>query len=82
MPELPSDVIEYLLDNPREVERIQIEIQRKVENARWRAQLVEQRKNAAVVPCGVYGCTNLKNAMDPMCENCVAEWKEDPDAFK
>lgn len=79
---LPKEVVQYLLDNPPEVERIQKTIVAIAENAKWRAEMLAKRTAAPTVPCGVYGCTEPKNAMDVMCASCLAEYKEDPDAFK
>ena len=79
---LPKEVVQYLLDNPPEVERIQKTIEAIAANAKWRAEIAEKYKNAPMVPCGTYGCTTLKNAMAVFCDDCAAEYREDPDAFK
>ena len=79
---LPKEVVQYLLDNPPEVERIQKTIEAVAANAKWRAEIAEKYKNAPMVPCGVYGCTEPKNAMAIMCNSCLQDYKEDPDAFK
>ncbi len=79
---LPQDVVQFLLDNPSEVKRIQDHIKAVEENRKWRAEIAEKRKNAKMVPCGVYGCTEPRNEMDAMCPSCYQDYKEDPDAFK
>lgn len=79
---LPKEVVQYLLDNPPEVERIQKTIIALAAHAKWRAEIEEKRKNAPMVPCGTYGCTEPRNEMDVMCASCYQDYKEDPDAFK
>ena len=79
---LPKEVVDYLLANPPEVERIQKTIEAIAANAKWRAEIAEKRAKAPMVPCGVYGCTEPRNEMDPMCASCYQDYREDPDAFK
>lgn len=79
---LPKEVVEYLLANPAEVERIQKTIEAVAANAKWRAEIAEKRKNAKTVPCGTYGCTEPRNEMDAMCASCYQDYLEDPDAYK
>jgi hypothetical protein len=47
-----------------------------------RAGYAEKRKNAPLVPCGMYGCTILRNELDVMCPSCVNDMYDDPDAYK
>lgn len=79
---LPEEVIQYLLSNPPEVERIQRTIAALAKLETWHAEQRERRKNAPSVPCGIYGCTEPKNAMDAMCNSCREDYREDPDAYK
>ena len=79
---LPADVAKFLLDNLKELERVVATMKATESNAKWRAELAEKRKNAKMVPCGTYGCTQPKNEMDVFCDSCAAEYREDPDAFK
>ena len=79
---LPADVVEFLLDNPDEVKKLQDLMKAIESNAKWRAEMAEKRRKAPMVECGTYGCKKLKNAMDVFCDSCAAEYREDPDAFK
>lgn len=79
---LPRDVVKFLLDNPKEVEKIQNLMKAIESNAKWRAEIAEKRKNAKTVPCGTYGCTEPRNEMDAMCASCYQDYLEDPDAYK
>jgi len=36
----------------------------------------------STIPCGTYGCTVPKKRHAIMCNQCTAEYREDPDAFK
>ncbi len=82
---LPKDVRDYLLEDPARIEVVRAHmrfVESQKENEKWRAELLEKRKNAPMVPCGTYGCTDPRNEMDIMCASCQAEYRDDPDAFK
>jgi hypothetical protein len=80
--ELPQDVVRFLLDNPKEVEKIQSLMKAIESNAKWHAEIAEKYKNAKTVPCGMYGCTMPRNEMAMMCPSCQQDMREDPDAYK
>ncbi len=82
MPKVPEEVIQYLSEHPEAVIAIKRIIDDSASNKIWREELAEKRKNAPMVECGTYGCKTLKNAMDVMCENCRADYRDDPDAYK
>lgn len=79
---LPSDVVAFLRDNPKEVEKIQHLMKAIASNAAWKAEIAAKRAAAPMVPCGTYGCTSPRNEMDAMCGDCRQEYRDDPDAFK
>jgi len=79
---LPQDVVDFLLANPAEVQKLREHIAAIASNAKWRAEIAEKRRVAPMIPCGTYGCKRLKNSMDVFCDHCEAEYQEDPDAFK
>lgn len=80
--ELPEDVVAFLLDNPSELELLVGKMRAIESNKKWHAEIAEKRKNAPMVPCDTYGCTNPRNEMDPMCSSCYADYRTDPDAYK
>lgn len=80
--QLPQDVVEFLLANPEELKKLQSDIKATIAHRKWQVEMAEKRRVAPMVPCGTYGCKNLKNARDVFCKNCEAEYQEDPDAFK
>lgn len=82
MPKLPENVIRFLLENPSELMRLQQTIKARAKQDDRRAVLTEKKKNAPIGTCGIYGCKNPRNVMDSMCASCMADYKEDPDAFK
>lgn len=79
---LPKEVTKFLLENPKELENIQKHIKAIEEDKKWRSEIASRRAIAPMVPCGMYGCTTLRNAMDFMCSSCQYEQSQDPDAFK
>lgn len=79
---LPKEVVQFLLDNPKELEKLQSLMQAIESNAKWHAEIEEKRRNAKTVPCGMYGCTEPKNEMDVMCGSCHQDYLDDPDAYK
>jgi hypothetical protein len=79
---LPKEVVQFLLDNPDEVKKIQDLLKFRVEEVKRKQEYAEKRKNAKMVPCGTYGCTELKNEMDVFCPSCYQDYLEDPDAYK
>jgi hypothetical protein len=79
---LSPDVVQFLLENPREVEIIQKKATRDRELAAWRADYARHYASAPQVPCGIYGCTRLKNQMDTFCTEYYKEYCADPDAYK
>lgn len=74
-----SDVIQFLLRNPDELERVRQAMRRF--NAPEPPVFTPQAR-MTMVACSMYGCQNLKPEGHVMCDSCGAEYREDPDAFK
>lgn len=79
-------VIDFLLENPDELERVQFRM-KDLEEQRTRpariAAEIERRKALPMGPCpgNGYGCGRLTPG-GYNCESCVQDYKDDPDAYK
>lgn len=86
MPGDMEDVINFLLANPDEVERVRFRMM-DLEEARMRpariAAELERRKALPLGPCpgNGYGCGRMTPG-GYNCESCVQDYKDDPDAYK
>jgi len=85
--ELPSDVLQFLLDHPDEVQHVRYRMKDMEERMMRPIREEEERKRRAALPlkkCTALPYTNCQN-MTPggyICDDCAAEYREDPDAFK
>jgi hypothetical protein len=83
---LPKEVVQFLLDDPKELERVQFRM-KDVEEQRTRpariAAEIERRKALPLKPCpgNGYGCGRLTPG-GYNCDACVQEYRDDPDAYK
>lgn len=84
---LPREVVEFLAGDPKELERVKSRM-KDVEELRQRpireAAEKERRTKLPLKKCTALPYTNCQN-MTPggyICEDCAAEYREDPDAFK
>lgn len=86
MNELPPEVVQFLLNNPNELQRVLYRMQ-DVEEQRARpariAAEIERRKALPLEPCrgNGYGCGTLTPG-GYNCDSCAQELRDDPDAFK
>lgn len=83
---LPHDVVEFLLGDPKELERVQFRM-KDVEELKARpARIAAEIARRAALPLekcrgNGYGCGRLTPG-GYECDSCVAEFRDDPDAFK
>jgi hypothetical protein len=83
---LPSDVRQFLLDNPDEVQHVRYRMadaeERRTRPARIEAEKA-RRAALPLEPCrgNGYGCGRMTPG-GYECDSCVQEFKDDPDAFK
>ena len=84
---LPKDVVDFLLGDPKEVERVQSRM-KDVEERRTRPMReAAERERIAKLPlkpcpgAGGYGC-GRPTPGGYLCEGCIEEYRNDPDAFK
>jgi len=83
---LPKEVVQFLLDNPHELEHVKSRMidaeERRTRPARIAAEK-ERRAKLPLAPCNGLGykCSNLTPG-GYTCESCLQEYRDDPDAFK
>ena len=87
-PQLPSDVLQFLLDHPDEVQHVRYRMQDMENKMLQPLRDEEERKRRAALPLkkcpGLLGPNSCSN-MTPggyICDDCNAEFSSDPDAYK
>lgn len=84
---LPKEVVQFLLDNPDELQHVRYRMADAEEKRTRPAREAAERERRASLPlkkCTALPYTNCQN-MTPggyICDDCAAEYREDPDAFK
>jgi hypothetical protein len=84
---LPQDVVQFLQDNPDELQHVRYRMQDAEEKRTRPAREAAERERRAKLPLkqcpglGYGACSNMTHG-GFICESCQAEFSSDPDAYK